>query len=261
MNESVYNKFVQKLLNEIKENNKILEKAITTELQDSGHKVDLEYIKAIFENKENVLKINELENKKIAVSYNGDIEITVQMILFALKNNLEIHLFAENSKIINTCFITLILESLKDSKIENKYIYYKDEYDENYLRKKQNEYEYIIYIGEPFEYEKFKYFIKKQVFYYNYKAYKIYIDQSKFNEEYKEIMKFTYMQNIYIDVYDNKENFIEDVNEIDKVIIYTANEKEKEEFNNILKTKEIIYNEFPYDEYRFKINDLMVKLV
>lgn len=261
MNENVYNKFIKKILSEINENEKVFNKAITTELNDYGHKVDLEYIKAVLKNGENVLKISELENKNIAVAYNGDIEVTIQMILFALKNNLKINFFAESYEIINTCLFTLILEIMKDSKIENIYLDYDLKYDENYLRNHQEDFDKIVYIGEPFEYQNFKYFINKDVFYYNYKSYKIYIDQAKYLEEYKEFMKYAYMQNISLDVYDDIDDFVENVLEIDRVVIYTDDELEKNNIIGKLKTKEIICNEFPYDEYRFKINDLMVKLV
>lgn len=260
MNENMYNKFARKLLEDTKENEEILKKACVCELQEFGNKVDLEYIKAIFKSAANVLKIDNLENKKIAVAYNGSIEITIQMFLFALKNNLHITLCAENCHVINNCFITLILESMKDSNIKNIYIDYDEKYNENYLKETQKNYNNIIYIGEPFEYDKFKYFINKEVLYWNYKYYKVYIDETKYKTEYKEMMKYAYMENIFIEQYNDKEEFIEEVLEIDKVIVYTDSEEEKNEFCEKLKSKQIIFNDFPYDD-TFKINDLMVKLV
>ena len=259
MKENEYEKVIKECIKGVQDNKEIIKKAIKVELNEYGHDIKFDNILKILEESNKIENIK-LEAQKIAVEYNGNIEITIKMILAALKNDFKIDLFAESYNIINQTIITLILECMKNCKIENQYINYDEENHNNELIKNQNNYDKIIYIGDYFEYTKFAYFIKQKVYYENFGYIKALIDPIKFKEEYKRLSKECYMRNIFIDFYEDIEEFLEEAKVEDTVIVYTNSEKDKEQVAARLPMKDIYFNEFDFEKYNFKINELIEKL-
>ena len=255
-----YKRLINLILKSIEEEKEILQNAMQFELNEHGNVIDYERIIEVLKKSENIKIVDNIKNKKLAVVYNGNPEITLNLIFSAIKNECEIIFFAESFHSINNCLITLILECMKDCDLENKYIYYDESNKEIMLIQEQEKYDFIMFVGDYFEYKNLQHFIKKEIKYSNYGFFKGYIDKTKFLEEYKNILKFCYLKSIIFEVYENAKDFLEEVDSYDKVVIYTDSEEEKNKFKESLKTTDIIFNEFPFEKYKFDVNDLLVKL-
>jgi hypothetical protein len=168
-----------------------------------------------------------------------------------LYNN-KVTLCTNGNKSINEILYNILIESLNACRIRNQWVYYNENYNEIFLRDNQNEFDKIIYIGDYFEYEKFKVFLKKDVEYNNFGYIKLFIDKLQYEEEYKKIFNFAYMNNISLEVYDDIEDFISESRAEDFAVIF-ADFRIINKIQRELRADEIIVNTFPYDTYKFKI--------
>lgn len=242
------------LLKEIKEgikiNKNVIDKAIREELS-KGVNVRIEKILEVIDSYEKV-EVSDSENETFAVSYSGNPEITITYMIDSVLYNNKVILCANGSKIINEVLYTIFTESLNGCKLKNQWVDYNSNYNEIFLRDNQDKFDKLIYIGDYFEYEKFKYFFNKDVEYNNFGYIKLFIDKTKYQEEYKKIFKFTYLENIALEVYDDPDDFINESREQDYSIIFG----DLEEINKIkrgLRAGTLLINAFPYDSYKFQI--------
>ena len=136
--------------------------------------------------------------------------------------------------------------------MKNQWVDYDSNYNEIFLRDNENEFDKIIYIGDYFEYERFKSFFKKKVKYNNYGYIKLFMDKTKYSEEYKKIVNFTYLENISLELYDDVDDFINESREEDFAVIF-ADFQLINKIQKGLRAEEILFNTFPYDSYKFKI--------
>lgn len=254
MENTEFKKLLKEIENGIDKNQKVIDQAINEELS-KGNSVNIGKVKDILKDFELISDdVHNLENKSIAVSYSGKPEITVTYILDSIIYNNKVTLCITENKVINEILVTIILESMRNCKIKNQWINYKPNYNEIYLRDNERYFNKIVYIGDYFEYERFKYFFKKQVEYNNYGYIKLFMDKSKYKEEYKKIMKYTYVENIYLEVYDDIQECISESKETDFIILYVDDFKIVNQLQKELKAKEVLINTFPFDEYKFKVN-------
>ena len=79
---------------------------------------------------------------------------------------------------------------------------------------------------------------------------KVYIDKTKYKEEYKELTKYSYKKNISIEYYENISEFIENVNKGDTIIIYESLENIDKTLKNIRPKKVYTHDEF-LNSYKF----------
>lgn len=250
MEKVVFNNLLKEINKGLKLNKKIIDQALNKEMS-KGNTVRLERITNILKDFENIEGKNEAQS--IAVCYSGAPEITVTYILDSILYNNKITLCVNEYKIINEVLITIIVESMKKLNIKNLWINYSSSYNEIYLRDNEKNFDKIVYIGDYFEYERFKYFFKKDVEYNNYGYIKLFMDKSKFKNEYKEIMKYAYIENIYLEIYDDIQEFIAESKKVDFAIAYIADFKIINKLQKEIKSGELLINNFPFDSYKFKI--------
>ena len=249
-----FKKLLEKINSGIKKNKNVLDEAINEELS-KGNSVNIDKIKEILKDFEEISeKEHNFENKSVAVCCSGKPEITITYILDSIIYNNKITLCISGNKVINEILITIILESMRECKIKNQWINYKSNYNEIYLRDNERYFNKIVYIGDYFEYERFNSFFKKQVEYNNYGYIKLFMDKSKYKEEYKKIMKYAYIENIYVEIYDDIQECILESKPTDFTIIYVDDFKIVNQLQKELKSKEVLINTFPFDEYKFKVN-------
>lgn len=256
MNIEEYNRVVDKILMGLNQNEKIIIEAFKTELQDYGHKIDIKFLEEIL--KEKPIELEEVKDNKVALYYSGNTSITLYFILLAIKNDFSVTLFNERYDVFNNCLVTIIEEVLKELKIHNTYFKYDEKYNEKFLVDNQNEFDRIIFIGDYFEYKNLKHYIKKEMVYDNFGFMKGFIEQEKYIDEYKKIMKYCYIHNIDMDFYTDEDEFIEEVSENDKVIILTSDEQQKENIKTKISRKDVMF-EFPYEQYKFNMNEFIKK--
>ena len=194
------------------------------------------------------------EGKKIAVSYSGKPEVTVSYILDSILFNNKVTLCVNENKIINDVLITIIVESLKKLNIKNLWVNYSSNYNEIFLKDNQKNFDKIVYIGDFFEYEQFKNFFNKEVEYNNYGFIKLFIDKSKNRDEYNKIMKFTTKESIYLETYNDIDEFVNECKSNDFAVAFVNDFKDINLLQKGVKAEELLINTFPYDSYVFKIN-------
>jgi len=250
MEKIVFNNLLKEINKGLKLNEKIINQALNKEMS-KGNTVGLERITNILKDFENIEGKNEAQS--IAVCYSGTPEITVTYILDSILYNNKITLCVNEYKIINDVLITIIVESMQKLNIKNLWINYSSSYNEIYLRDNEKNFDKIVYIGDYFEYERFKYFFKKDVEYNNYGYIKLFMDKSKFKNEYKEIMKYAYIENIYLEIYDDIQEFINESKKVDFAVAYIADFKVINKLQKEIKSSELLVNNFPFDSYKFKI--------
>lgn len=247
---------LKKLLNEIKAginlNKKELDEALEEEVS-KGNPVNLNRINQILKEYESMDEVLEPEDTTIAVCYSGKPEITMTYILDSIIYNNKVTLCVNEYKMVNEILVRIVVESLRQIGIFNNWIDFDSKYNEIYLRDNQNKYEEIVYIGDFFEYQRFQGFFKKEVEYNNYGYIKLFIDKNKFADEYERIIKYAYLENISLEIYNDPDDFISESREEDYSVIMA----EMEQVNKIkraLRCGELLINAFPYENYKFEIS-------
>lgn len=250
MESIIFRNLLREVKDGIKSNKKVLNDAIQ-EAMSKGEFINLDKLIELISSYEN-MQVNVPEGKKIAVSYSGKPEITLNYMLDSILYNNRVTLCANNNKPITEILYTILNESLVNLKIKNQWVDYNSNYNEIFLKDNESNFDKIIYIGDYFEYERFKDFFKKEVEYNNYGYIKLFMDKSKYSDEYKKIVKFTYVENIALEVYDDVDDFISESRKEDFAVIF-ADFKLINKIQKEVKAEEILFNTFPYDSYKFKI--------
>lgn len=253
MDEQKKHRLLKEIETGIKDNKSSISKVIDEEVEN-GNIVYYEKILSIVQSYNTLFQENLIheENKKIAIICSGNPEITLEYFLDAIIYSNHIILVSSGYKLINEVLFSIIKESMNDLKIENDVIDYDAEYTEKYVKDNQNKLDKIIYIGDYFEYKSFNHMIKVPVEYNNFGYIKLYIDKSSKQEEYKKIMKFAYIKNIYVDVYDDLNEFIMDSNKDDFGVAYIDGDGERK-LKEDGKFETLLINEFPYEKYEFTL--------
>lgn len=250
MENTVFKRFLKEFKDGINLNKNVLDDAIK-ELLEVGEQVSLNKIIDVIDSYENIFANNK-ENKKIAIWYSGKPEITMTYIIDSVLYNNNVTLYTESYKPITEILYTIFNEVLLELKIKNEWIEYNSNLSEKALKENENNYDEIVYVGDYFEYEKFKTLFKRDITYNNYGYIKILIDKIKYQEEYKKIITYTYVENIVLDVYNVIEEFISESNKEDFLIAYVEDEK-IDKLKNEINSEELLINTFPYEAYKFKI--------
>ena len=216
----------KKIINSIKDNflanKKIIQEAINRD-SENGYIVNFDNIVEEIRRSENDIIENsrsDIENQEIAVIYKGHPEVTIYNIIDSIFFNNKIHFCPEGYEILSNIILN------------------------------QNSYDKIIYVGDYFEYENERYNFDKELEYNSYGFLKVYIDKTKYKEEYKELTKYSYKKNISIEYYENISEFIENVNKGDTIIIYESLENIDKTLKNIRPKKVYTHDEF-LNSYKF----------
>lgn len=235
---------------EIEHNKTEINKAIQEEV---SKKININLNKIIeLINSYNDVEIPEPENKSIAVTYSGNLEIAITYMIDSILHNNKLVLCANGSKNINELMYNIFSQSLAGCKLKNQWLDYNSNYNEILLKENQDKFDKIVYVGDYFEYKRFQTSFKKEVEYSNYGNIKLFIDKSMYKEEYDKMIRFAYENNVSLEIYDDVKDFMDESRKEDFSVIFA-------DFNLInqlqkgLKSEEILINTFPYDSYKFKI--------
>lgn len=243
-------KLLKEIKSEIKNSTSILNQILKEEFS-RGNSVDLEKIFTIlddYENSEALIK----ENKKVAVYYSGNPQITVTYILDSIIYNNNITLCVKEHRLLNEALVSIIKNALSNCNIENKWIDYKSNYNEIFIKDNYNRFNKVVYVGDYVEYIQFKKFIKKDVAYNNFGFIKLFINQNEYKDEYKKIMNYVAKENIFVESYNDIQEFINESRDENFSIIFG----DTTTLNTIRRSLrgEMLFNAFPYDDYKFTVN-------
>ena len=251
MNKSNFSKLLSEIDEQIKMNKPFIEKALNEEYS-KGTPIRFEKIQKIIKDFENVDSFID-EHQNIAVCYDGRPEITLTYILDSIVHNNNITYCINGNKRINEVLMEIVQDSLINCRLKNDWINYDSKFNEIYLRDTEKNFDKLVYVGDYFEYERFKTFFKKPVEYNNYGYIKLYIDQKKKADEYRKIMKFAYDENIYLEVYNDVRDFLLESKKYDFAILYLDDFKVINQAQKFVKADELLINSFPFEDYKFKI--------
>ena len=247
---------IKKMLKEINKgfiyNKKIIFKAIENEFEE-GYTFDYDTLISILYKYEKLVE-NDIKHelKRKAVVCSGNPEITLTVMLDAISYNNNVVISCSGYKIINEVMYTIISESIKELNLKNNWIDYNETYNELYIKNNQKKYDEILFVGDYFEFKNFKYYINTKLQYNNFEYIKLYLNKNKNLNEYKTIMKYAYIKNIYVEVYEDLEEFIIDSTENDFGVAYVS-EEEITKLKGKSKFKDLLINEYPFTNYRFKL--------
>lgn len=257
----------------IEQNKWTLNKAIEED-KKIGYTEDLDKIKESINSYLNYnpqLTIQDIKNQSmdgygnIAIIYDGSVEITIESIIKVLYTHNNITLVPNLNLSINNCIVEIITQEMKKNKY-NVNIEICD--DINKIYSNQNMFDIAIFVGDKYEYKKFKTRFYKDVVYNPYGYISVYADSSDFKNILVQLDKIAYINNFGIEYYNetNLEEVISKINEItfrNTVAIFTKDSKKATELIYKLKADKIFINKNPFEEYKFELNeeDLLMKKI
>jgi len=247
-------KLFKKILSELKNNLSLNKNYIDKALyEDFSKKMPVNYEKIFsYIDKYDGRNTFPEENKNIAYMYNGLPEVTIELILDSIVHNNRITFFITSHKELNRIIIESAIEAILNCHIQNAWLDFDMDYNEIYLKDNISVYQEVSFIGDYYEYQKIEQMIGKKVKYYNYGIIKLYIDMNEYEEELKTINDYCYKNAIAIETFDDIEDFINSVKEEDYGIIY-ADINVINQMNRLTRADEIVFNSFPYDDYKFEV--------
>ena len=251
MEKTIFKKLLNEIEIQMKAKRTFIDKALNEEYS-KGNPIKYERIEKILSDYKDIEKFKK-ENQKIAVCYDGRPEITLTYIFDSIIHNNNITYCINGNKKINEVLMEIVLDSLINCKVKNDWICYDQKYNEIYLRDKESYFDKLVYVGDYFEYQMFSSFFKKKVEYNNYGYIKLYIDQKKHKDEFKKINEYAYFENIYLEVFNDVQDFLLESKKEDFAVLFLDNSKLINQVQKFLRAKEVFINSFPYKEYKFKI--------
>ena len=246
----------------IEQNKWTLNKAIEED-KKIGYTEDLDKIKESINSYLNYnpqLTIQDIKNQSmdgygnIAIIYDGSVEITIESIIKVLYTHNNITLVPNLNLSINNCIVEIITQEMKKNKY-NVNIEICD--DINKIYSNQNMFDIAIFVGDKYEYKKFKTRFYKDIVYNPYGYITVYADNSDFKNILVQLDKIAYVNNFSIEYYNetNLEEVISKINEItshNTVAIFTKDSKKATELIYKLKADKIFINKNPFEEYKFE---------
>ena len=259
-----YNKILDEIIIEIKENNKQLTQANKIDNSFYNVNIDINKLISIIEK----LKVKRLQNNKstsnILVSYYGDPYITLELCIESIRtNNKFIFLIEDYMLGINKLIINIVQNVLKDYRIENKIFLFnlldKEEIlDNKHLIKK------IICIGNKNTFEFYKKMKIDNLLYYPFNNIDVYCDTDELEDLQKMIYEYSIKNNIDVTIYDKFENINLAIDFINMEgsgfisVLLTKSKENEKIFKEKINSEYVFVNENPFDKYKFNIEKYLV---
>lgn len=267
---------VLELLKQIQKNiiekKKTLEKAFDLDYKEWEFKVETEKLIKII----NQIKTQEYLPKfskekiidgigKIVLASNQNPYLIFNFILSSLYTNNKVDVVLENKLLAsNKVIIELIKKSLKDLKYNQDIIGYIEADNKEVIIEKQNDYDLLYYFGNKEEYINFIKRIHIDSKFENFGEIYVYVDSNEFEDTFKDIDKFAYINEINVKYYNTDfSQVISSINKNNNInkmsIIFTKNIDKAYEFIKKIKTENVYININPCDyfEYTTNINNLV----
>lgn len=267
---------VLELLKQIQKNiiekKKTLEKAFDLDYKEWEFKVETEKLIKII----NQIKTQEYLPKfskekiidgigKIVLASNQNPYLIFNFILSSLYTNNKVDVVLENKLLAsNKVIIELIKKSLKDLKYNQDIIGYIEADNKEVIIEKQNDYDLLYYFGNKEEYINFIKRIHIDSKFENFGEIYVYVDSNEFENTFKDIDKFAYINEINVKYYNTDfSQVISSINKNNNInkmsIIFTKNIDKAYEFIKKIKTENVYININPCDsfEYTTNINNLV----
>lgn len=203
--------------------NKVLKEAAIEE-EKEGNLIDITSIIKQINYTQNKIIEKEPEITSTALIYSGEPLVLTHFVLETIYNNSKLDLYNSSYNIFQASLLELVKNILNDFNMKVNIQIIVDKQQQTLIQNQQN-YNRIVYVGDYFNYEKLKYYIKNPITYYSYGHIKIYVDKTKDNEKYVDLIKYAYIHNIEIESYENIDDLINDLNEKEEYMIISDESK------------------------------------
>ncbi len=258
-------KIISEFEKQFKSNTKVINKAVSTDEKLSLTNLDIDLLKSTFKNTDipimqsSKLIVDGIGN--IGVIYTGNPYITLYLSLAALRTHNKICFFVNDSCLATNNLIVNML-----NKIIEQFNYGKDiiklynNTAEKEIIESEKLFNMLIYIGDKYEYVKFKKKTSIPITYNGYENAIFYIEAAeKFNNTLVEINNYVFKHNIGVETFRN--DYIEAVESInensnnDLVVLFTSNKITAKYFVENVKCKKLVINQNPFEEYIFEFDE------
>lgn len=250
---------------EIQENKKYICEAIKLDFKE--WEIDINFEKFLdiinsIKNKDYLPKFSKEEivdgiGKVILIS-NQNPYIIFNFILSCIYTNNKVTVLLEEKMLAtNKAIIEIIKKSIKKLKLDIDTVEYIE--DEKLLFENQDNYDLLYYLGNKEEYIKFIKRIHIDSFFENFGEMYVYMDSKDFKEEFYNIDKFAYLNDIEVKYFNTSfNNSIEQINKQNNInrisVIFTKNIDKAYEFIKKIKTENVYININPCEDFQFEIN-------
>ncbi len=257
------NDIIKKIKNEFLNNKESIESIIILEKKNWDYNIEFDKLVEIFdkyENKELVLN-SDFKNTSEIISGIGKLAIVNQsnpysilsMILITIRTNNEVVFFLPNKLLgINSVLIEIA------SKISSKIRLINSNSNEDFYRE-QEKFDCVIYFGNKYEYIEFSKRLKIKSIFENSGEIYVYIDDRSFKNEFLNLDKFAYYNDINVRYYsDNFEKSVKSMNDfgvIKNAVIYTKNKDMAREFLEQVKAEKVYVNSNPCNDFEFDFDE------
>lgn len=177
-------------------NSSILSTAISNDYKFNRYKISITEIHNIIScnNKCNI----PLSCKNIAVRYNGNPYVTLNLILLSLQYNFNILFLPTQKYSVNDIFIKIFNDILKNMRLYKSIELSKEIFDEE-IYMSQDKFDEIIYIGNIYNYNRFKEKIHIPIIYNGFGTLEVYVDdETNFSKQLHNLNKYIFDNNIDI---------------------------------------------------------------
>ena len=252
MDKNIFNKIVNSIKLTLRDSDKLLQKCIAEE-EKYGNSIEKAKIFEVIDEYKDSSQFDK-EGLKLGIIYSGNYQITIKYILDSILHENKIVLSNLLCEDFTSFIVSLFDAVLKDLKVDNPVIKYNC--SEQELIQEEG-IDSIIYIGDLFNYNSFRgrYRRNSTLKYNSYDEYiKLLLDVNKKENRgiYAKIFAYCYKANIIIERYNTFEELQEDNLETDYIVAY-VNEEDKQRCLESLKYETILFNTFPFDNYKFNV--------
>ena len=254
-----FNKILQRIKKEIKDNKDLIEKTDQIDRQNSPkmQKIEIDKLLKNIDKYTDTTPIKERENKTIITSYYGDPYITIELCIKSIIANNKIILAIEDFRLgLNKIIVEIFNKVLKERKINNN-IFICNLISKSEIKENIENIDKIICIGNKNTYTNLKKIPKVE--YYPYNNIELYCDSDELTELQNKLYEYAIENNIEIEIYDDEYNIDKSIELINKygegfcAVLLTKSKENVEKFRQKVKTRYICINENPYNKYNFKI--------
>ena len=258
---------LNKIQKDLKDKNKILNKAFELDYKEWEIKIQIEKLIKIVENIKEQKYLPKFSKQeivdgigKIVLVNSSNPYMIFNFILSSIYTNNKVTVILEEKMIAsNIVLIELIKKSMEDLKYDSNIVNYKEVTNKEEVISYQDDFDLLYYLGNKEEYLKFIKRIHIDSKYENFGELYIYVDDKDFKEEVIDIDKFAYINEIKVYYFNTDfENSLETINKCNNVnktsIIFTKRIDKAYEFIKKVKTERVYINQKPDEEFIYNID-------
>jgi len=267
-NANVINKILDSYSKFISDNKNNFERSIEKDNENNNAKIEFDKLITIIKNYKNNKDFLPMFTAKkivdgygnICVIYNGNPYITLKLIIIALRTHNNVIFCTDNFLHINGLLIEGINIVVKEIKYAEKIALLESNFSEASLSVNQKHFDLLLYIGNKNGFKNIHKTLNVPTICNEYGNMNIFVEGNSFKSILLEIDKYAYRNSIAIKYFDNTdiETTIKHVNQHglnDYFVIFTENSEIAYKLVSSIKTKNILINANPFDNYEFYMNE------